>query len=1173
MARIKLIISAESAQAVAALKQVAAAAAHTGGSVRKAGSGAGFDGATRSAGGFLDKLSKITISGAGIVALLREIKDVAAAVLGPGFKFSMDTETTRLGMAGILQSMTLIDGKAMSFNQAMQISSDTMKKLQQDALRTAANIDELRDAFLAALAPGVRAGMSIDQIRQVTTVAVNALKSLKVPAQQTVQEIRDLMQGGITAAGSTLATALGITDADIERAKNSSEGLFKFLMDRMKGFEETSKRFPDTMRGRMDQLVEIFTQGSAAFASKFEEPIKEALSDISDAIGEVDEKTGELHLNPAFASTADEVNGILSDMKTLAKDLAPSFSWVSDDVVPACKDLWGILKDISSMVGDSLRIVMKEAHPIISYFTEDFRDLTRAIKEATGWLANWYDSSAKKTGLKSSTYDLEQLLAERDRLDEEEAQKERAAGAGSGKITSKFPDVNQRVKNSQSALKIALTLIETDAKKAVEEIKKEQKSIEVLYKQSMISAEEYARRKVELEKKVQQVAVDEAQRKLEATQGTEYEKDSEKNVAVEKANNELTVEVEKLKTFGASLDDVNKAIGAMTGASHTWRKEVDNVNIDGLQDKAKAAINALGAYFYQQTGRQMVVSSGLRTWGGHVSGTKFDVVDAFDSRLLEDNVNGIRDKLIARAIELGLAKLDAYAGEEGPNADPHLDFDAKNFNATLAAQAKIRIGQVLTQSGLEYLNAVLELMNEIDEIVKSLAESRGDVSSRQKAELTAKYNDLIKKFEANGMADAVKSVQELQEYEFAKLDFSQAQKDLELANGQLVTTQETLMNELASGTKTAAEVTDEHIIQYKAKTGEIIAELQRIITEADARGDVGLSNQARALLRQNVKSVNDFADAVISRIDADLQNEIAMVNADRGLTNMQRQDKIDEATRLAYARKAQEYEDEAAKARESGNIAQALDYERTAALNSKLAEMPTLLEKIHQASKQGLEDGLLEFLERGIIECKNLGEAFRNLAITVLQSIQKIYAQETTRRIMNMFRVNAPTSGSTETSASGTAEVPGKADGGSIDSGKVSGPGTSVSDSILAWVESAKRWIRISNGEFVMRGAAVRKYGSAFLERLNSGKVPISMLQKYAVGGSLTNRNYSGGLPGPQELTATLSNNTNIPLKIVNVTDPNEVGRYLQSRGGEKVMVNWIKNNAGTVRQILKIKG
>lgn len=53
--------------------------------------------------------------------------------------------------------------------------------------------------------------------------------------------------------------------------------------------------------------------------------------------------------------------------------------------------------------------------------------------------------------------------------------------------------------------------------------------------------------------------------------------------------------------------------------------------------------------------------------------------------------------------------------------------------------------------------------------------------------------------------------------------------------------------------------------------------------------------------------------------------------------------------------------------------------------------------------------------------------------------------------------------------------------------GRVRGPGTGTSDSILA---------RLSNGEYVLRAAAVRQYGTALLDRMNGLQLP-----KYAEGG------------------------------------------------------------------------
>jgi TP901 family phage tail tape measure protein len=63
--------------------------------------------------------------------------------------------------------------------------------------------------------------------------------------------------------------------------------------------------------------------------------------------------------------------------------------------------------------------------------------------------------------------------------------------------------------------------------------------------------------------------------------------------------------------------------------------------------------------------------------------------------------------------------------------------------------------------------------------------------------------------------------------------------------------------------------------------------------------------------------------------------------------------------------------------------------------------------------------------------------------------------------------------------------------------GYITGPGTATSDSIPAY---------LSNGEYVIKAASVNKYGTAFMNALNSGRVP-----KFASGGSVGRAAPSGG--------------------------------------------------------------
>lgn len=86
--------------------------------------------------------------------------------------------------------------------------------------------------------------------------------------------------------------------------------------------------------------------------------------------------------------------------------------------------------------------------------------------------------------------------------------------------------------------------------------------------------------------------------------------------------------------------------------------------------------------------------------------------------------------------------------------------------------------------------------------------------------------------------------------------------------------------------------------------------------------------------------------------------------------------------------------------------------------------------------------------------------------------------------------------------------------------GRISGPGSSTSDSIPAM---------LSNGEFVIRAAMVRKWGASFFEALNRGMMP--PMPKYAMGGAVNVPLSMGG--SSEALTVTFrAGDLEAPVKI-----------------------------------------
>ena len=158
--------------------------------------------------------------------------------------------------------------------------------------------------------------------------------------------------------------------------------------------------------------------------------------------------------------------------------------------------------------------------------------------------------------------------------------------------------------------------------------------------------------------------------------------------------------------------------------------------------------------------------------------------------------------------------------------------------------------------------------------------------------------------------------------------------------------------------------------------------------------------------------------------------------------------------------------------------------------------------------------------------------------------------------------------------ALGTGEIGGTGaghkDGGLIQKfstgGNVRGEGTSTSDSIPAM---------LSNGEFVVKATAVRKYGIGFLNAVNNGNfaqlnIPVA---HFADGGSVAYSNASESTARGMKDFATsigtqVSTNTNFNIALVG-NQQEAMEQFMRSNKGQRVMLDFSKNNARFSSSIL----
>ncbi len=195
--------------------------------------------------------------------------------------------------------------------------------------------------------------------------------------------------------------------------------------------------------------------------------------------------------------------------------------------------------------------------------------------------------------------------------------------------------------------------------------------------------------------------------------------------------------------------------------------------------------------------------------------------------------------------------------------------------------------------------------------------------------------------------------------------------------------------------------------------------------------------------------------------------------------------------------------------------------------------------------RDGFEGALGDTLSRLGTDINSVGEAFAALARSVVQSIQRIVAELIAARIVQSI---GSVLGSFGGGSGGTVIGSNSVGVAAAAGGYIRGPGSGTSDSIPA---------RLSNGEYVIRAAAVERIGVDALHAINGLRSPIGRprpggVQRFADGGLVT-----GGAGGRSELAATIGLEDGLIVKT------------LSSRAGEAAQLDFVRKNARAIRAVL----
>jgi len=215
------------------------------------------------------------------------------ALIKQGIDFNKTMEDSKGGIAGVLlMTRQYVDatGKVVAgqgaMNAAFAEASTIQEKLKKDALGTAASYTELVGAFQTALAPAAAAGVTnLDDVREITVMATQAMAALNIPTAQAAQELRGLFAGD-TNPDNRLNQILRVLPEDLAKVRGNAEAAAKMFKERLGPAASAAAMQTGTLTVRLSNLGDILDQTMGEATAGLFKDISELIAEVSAGVGD-----------------------------------------------------------------------------------------------------------------------------------------------------------------------------------------------------------------------------------------------------------------------------------------------------------------------------------------------------------------------------------------------------------------------------------------------------------------------------------------------------------------------------------------------------------------------------------------------------------------------------------------------------------------------------------------------------------------------------------------------------------------------------------------------------------------------------------------------------------------------------------------------------------------------
>lgn len=284
-----------------------------------------------------------------------------ADLVKDGVKFNAMIEQATLGLGSLFTAVgdvrdatgAAVD-KASQLPLAMEEARRQVALLRSESLKAPGTFTDLLEAFQVAVAPGRQAGLIVDQIRKFTVQISQAAAALGVPQNQLSEEIRSILSGTIQARTTRIATALGITNEDVRRAKELGK-LSEFLETRFKAFSVAGQQALGTFDVIISNLQDALEQLFGGGAKGLFDQLKGLLSELQ-AGAQSEGPGGILKPNPEAVAVVrallDGLAAAVAEARRLRTELSLS------ELEPVARAIGHAFELVATFLGRSLEIVL-----------------------------------------------------------------------------------------------------------------------------------------------------------------------------------------------------------------------------------------------------------------------------------------------------------------------------------------------------------------------------------------------------------------------------------------------------------------------------------------------------------------------------------------------------------------------------------------------------------------------------------------------------------------------------------------------------------------------------------------------------------------------------------------------------------------------------------------------